>query len=337
MKKLFLFLCSTLISFWISFASISDSVINEESNTTENNTETNIDSLTELKDSTVENAQNNENNKLLSDIKDDLAETIENNENSNIISSIKEEVIEEIGNDENTNLLTDLKDELTEKIENNEDTNILTDLKDRLTEKVESIGDINPLTDIKDNLNNKYSEEFNDAYDFAFDNDITTMDSIDNANMDGWLTRIAMAKMLSNYAINILWKKPANIVVPNFKDVSEKLNDEYGNAVDLAYQLWIMWIWIDKFRPNDPVTRAEFATALSRMLYWLEDWIDKYYTTHLQKLKDEGIISNDNPNLKELRWYVMIMLMRSAKNKLWTLKEKIENKLTEDIELLYNN
>jgi hypothetical protein len=27
----------------------------------------------------------------------------------------------------------------------------------------------------------------------------------------------------------------------------------------------------DKFRPNDYVTRAEFATALSRMLYGLDD------------------------------------------------------------------
>jgi hypothetical protein len=30
------------------------------------------------------------------------------------------------------------------------------------------------------------------------------MDSIDNADMDSPLNRIAMAKMLSNYAINIL-------------------------------------------------------------------------------------------------------------------------------------
>jgi hypothetical protein len=46
-----------------------------------------------------------------------------------------------------------------------------------------------------------------------------------------------MAKMLSNYATNVLGKKPENIIVPEFPDVSEKLNEEYGNAVDLAYQL----------------------------------------------------------------------------------------------------
>ena len=49
-----------------------------------------------------------------------------------------------------------------------------------------------------------------------------------------------------------------------------------------------MWIWIENFRPFDLVTRAEFGTALSRMLFGLEDWTDSYYSTHLAKLKAEG-------------------------------------------------
>ncbi len=162
-------------------------------------------------------------------------------------------------------------------------------------------------------LTNWYSVEFNNAYTFAYKAWITTTNSIENANMWGKLTRIAMAKMLSNYAINILGKKPANKVVPRFPDVSSQLNEDYGWAVDLAYQLWIMWIWIDKFRPNDTVTRWEFATALSRMLYWTADWTP-YYSTHLNKLFEEWIITNSDPKINELRWYVMIMLMRSAKN-----------------------
>jgi hypothetical protein len=40
------------------------------------------------------------------------------------------------------------------------------------------------------------------------------------------------------------------------------------------------------FRPNDEVTRAEFATALSRMLYSTPDG-KPYYVTHLAKLKSE--------------------------------------------------
>ena len=73
----------------------------------------------------------------------------------------------------------------------------------------------------------------------------------------------------------------------------------------------------NRFRPNDEVTRAEFATALSRMLYSTLDGeykaTSKYYLNHMKKLKEEKIITYDNPNIKELRGYVMIMLMRSVK------------------------
>ena len=160
-----------------------------------------------------------------------------------------------------------------------------------------------------------YSDEFQQAYEFAYKHGITTMPTIEQANMEGPLTRIAMAKMLSYYAINVLWLKPDETRVNKFKDVSDQMDAEYNNAVTLAYQLWIMWINMpkNKFRPNDLVTRAEFATALSRMLYKIADWKDKYYSTHMAKLMEEKIITNDNPNLQELRGYVMIMLMRSAK------------------------
>jgi hypothetical protein len=134
------------------------------------------------------------------------------------------------------------------------------------------------------------------------------------------LTRIQMAKMLSQYAINVLGKEPdVSKWVIRFKDVTNKMNKEYDNWIILAYQLWIMWQnmpW-NKFRPKDEVTRAEFITALSRLLYntpdWEYKWTWKYYINHMQKLKSEWIITNDNPKMKEKRWYVMIMLMRTAK------------------------
>ena len=161
--------------------------------------------------------------------------------------------------------------------------------------------------------NPKYSDEMNKAYQYAYYYGITTKWSIKEADMNWNLTRVAMAKMLSQYAINVLWKQPDKTRQKTFTDVSSKLDTDYDNGVTLAYQLWIMWIWIDNFRPYDTVTRAEFGTALSRMLFNIKDWKDKYYSTHLSKLKQEWIITNDDPTLKELRWYVMLMLMRSAK------------------------
>ena len=161
-------------------------------------------------------------------------------------------------------------------------------------------------------LDNWFTREQNDAYKFAFENWITTMENIDKANMDDPLIRIAMAKMLSQYAINILKKTPDTTKTCKFSDVSEQLDADYNNWVTLACQLGIMGVWIEKFRPNDEVTRAEFGTALSRMLYGTADWDWAYYKPHLEVLKKLWIISNDNPELKELRGYVMIMLMRSA-------------------------
>ena len=73
----------------------------------------------------------------------------------------------------------------------------------------------------------------------------------------------------------------------------------------------------NKFRPDDEVSRAEFVTALSRLLYSTSDWeyknTSKYYIPHMEKLMSKWIITKDDPKMKEKRWYVMIMLMRSAK------------------------
>ena len=128
-----------------------------------------------------------------------------------------------------------------------------------------------------------------------------------------------MAKMLSKFAINVLWKTPdTSKWAARFSDVSDQLDKEYDNAVTLAYQLWIMWVNVsnNRFRPHDIVTRAEFATALSRLLYSTSDgqykstW--KYYEPHIAKLYSQWIITNKNPKLLERRWYIMLMLMRSV-------------------------
>ena len=166
----------------------------------------------------------------------------------------------------------------------------------------------------------KYSFEQNESYQFAYANGITTQTTISNADINWKLTRIQMAKMLSQYAINVLWQElDLSKWAIEFKDITKELDEKYDCWVTLAYQLWIMWINMknNKFRPYDEVTRAEFATALSRLLYKTDDWEFKwtwrYYQPHISKLYNEWIINNTNPKLKELRGYVMIMLMRSSK------------------------
>ena len=208
-------------------------------------------------------------------------------------------------------------DENQQKIEESKPQ---SNTEDRAKKTVENSTKINEIT-VKQTVisnNPNYTKEFNEAYSFAKSNWITTTYSIEKAKMNTNIIRIQMAKMLSNFAINVLWKEPdVSKWIIRFNDVTNKMNKDYNNAVTLAYQLGIMWINVksNNFRPNDEVTRAEFVTALSRMLYWIQDWIwkTKYYEPHMKKLYNEWIINNTNPKLKEKRWYVMIMLMRSIK------------------------
>jgi hypothetical protein len=195
---------------------------------------------------------------------------------------------------------------------NSQDSNSLTNNVDwqNKSDSSESNKDNSPQ--------NNYSEEFNQAYSFAYSKWITTVPTIQAANLNSALTRIQMAKMLSYFAINVLWKEPDTTKKVKFRDVTEAKDKQYDNGVTLAYQLWIMWINMkdNKFRPNDIVTRGEFVTALSRLLYntddWEYKWTSKYYELHMDKLHNEWIITKINPKMNENRWYVMIMLMRSS-------------------------
>jgi hypothetical protein len=71
---------------------------------------------------------------------------------------------------------------------------------------------------------------------------------------------------------------------------------------------------LSDFMPNKKVSRAEFWTVLSRLLYGTtyNEGIP-YYISHLQALKKNWImIQIDNPTeTQELRQRVRLMLMRS--------------------------
>ena len=167
-----------------------------------------------------------------------------------------------------------------------------------------------------------YSTEERQAYNYAYQNSITTMTSIGQADMWWNLTRIAMAKMLSNYAINILGLLPDTSKICYFSDVSNSLDAQYDNGVTRACQLGLMGVWINQFYPNSKVTRAEFGTVLSRALNAKNtskltqmNSAEPYYYEHLRYLQGEWIMNNiSNPDSLELRWRVMLMLMRSDKN-----------------------
>jgi len=57
-------------------------------------------------------------------------------------------------------------------------------------------------------MGSTFSIELNNAYLYAYDIGITTMNTIQKANMTGNLIRAHMAKMMVNYAIKVLGKYP---------------------------------------------------------------------------------------------------------------------------------
>ena len=184
-----------------------------------------------------------------------------------------------------------------------------------------------------DTVNVSVSNEMLAAYEFAYENKITEKQTVTEAKVDKPIKRNELAKMLTEYAVNVMWMEPEE-----WKAGCESFNDTKRESPEMkwymksACELWLMWLesdWItvaNHFDPNKSVTRAEFGTTLSRLLYgWvnnLHDDLDRrnneWYEKHLRALQDNGImtqVSWEWVKKIELRWYVMLMLMRTSQEK----------------------
>lgn len=169
-----------------------------------------------------------------------------------------------------------------------------------------------------------YTDWFRNAYNYAYEKWVTTMNSISKANMYWSITRIEMAKMISEFSINVLWLKPDETKNCNFYDTDPDLDKQYNNWVTKACQLWLMWIYddwekSDYFNPKKTVTRWEWATILSRAIRlseWkkvIKNW-DPFYKPHINFILLKWIINSyDDPSPKseEIRWNVMLMLYKT--------------------------
>jgi len=168
-----------------------------------------------------------------------------------------------------------------------------------------------------DTAKSKYSEEQVTAYEWALEKGITTINDIEKARLTDGLTRAELAKMMSQYMTKVLWKTPVDAEKVEYSDVNESLGD-LADYIQTAYAYKIMWINADgtpikKFNPNGKVTRAEYATVFSRVLfgdkYNKSEW--NYYEDHLNALKEAGILTNTTPTIQEVRGWVMLMMYRS--------------------------
>ena len=189
----------------------------------------------------------------------------------------------------------------------------------------------NTDTTAQDSAKSKYSEEQVATYEWALEKGITTINDIEKAKLSDWLTRAQLAKMMSQYMTNVLWKTPAETEKVEYADVNESLGD-LADFIQTAYAYKIMWINADgtplkNFNPNGKVTRAEYATVFSRVLYGDKynkaEW--NYYEDHLAALKEAGILTNTTPTIEETRGWVMLMMYRSVNTKSETTEESDNN------------
>ena len=167
----------------------------------------------------------------------------------------------------------------------------------------------------------QFASEQNDAYLWSCQHNITTMRTIQDARLDQPLTRAELAKIMSVYAMKEYHLKPLKAGAVNYKDVNADLRD-LADYIQLAYQLQIMGINADgtpiqAFEPHKLVSRAEFATVLSRVIWGNKHNIsgDDRYSEHLQALKKYRVITSDVPaNRWELRGRALLMLHRNAQS-----------------------
>ena len=173
----------------------------------------------------------------------------------------------------------------------------------------------------------KHSAEVNRAYVWACENWIIKSNTIQGAKLWEFLNRAEMAKIVTVFEMLVLDAKPnRNKDCSAFADSISWYNSEMRNYMITSCQLERMWIHtadhkpISDFMPKKFVSRAEFWTILSRVLWWNKYEASrnssKYYVQHLNSLKWGTILSNINPDLKERRSYAILMIYRAAKS-LW--------------------
>lgn len=157
----------------------------------------------------------------------------------------------------------------------------------------------------------------NTAYTWAYTYQITTMPTIAKADMGWVLIRAHMAKMMGNFAINVLWLQPDTSKECNFADMAQQTY-ELRRYARLACQLGLMWLTPEGqtkiyFDPAGKVDRAQFGTILSRSIWWAEyDGGNPYFLLHLYALKTADIMPNvATPYLTETRWDMILMLKKA--------------------------
>ena len=151
--------------------------------------------------------------------------------------------------------------------------------------------------------------------------EMTMFDSVDDYDPYRNLSREEAAKIFSNFAINVLCRKPDLNLKVNYSDV-ENANPTLKPYITLAYQLGVMkgsGMGDGLFRPFDKITKAEVNAVLIRMI--LKAYLDEsrsenktWYDEYNKVATNLGIINQGAGAQPVSRNNVALMLFRAYKN-----------------------
>ena len=177
---------------------------------------------------------------------------------------------------------------------------------------------------IKDSETLVTSEEFKKALSFLRSYEMTMFDSVDGFDPKRNLSREEAAKIFSNFAINVLCRKPDKNLSIHYSDV-ENANSTLKPYITLAYQLGVMkgsGMGDGEFRPFDAISKAEVNAVLIRMI--LKSYLDEkqsenkmWYSEYNKVATDLGIINQGAGAEPVLRNNVALMLFRAYKNQVF--------------------
>ena len=216
----------------------------------------------------------------------------------------------------------------------NNNSNNRNDIENILNRNSSSNSNSNDAKDIlnkelanKNNKNKKNSfqeKEHEDAYNWALKNKIIDKKTFPSSWIYENLTRAELATIVSNFAkIQKRKVKFSKEICSKYKDLWEVDNLVLKEWLISSCQYGLMGMnpdgktQIAYFEPNKTLYRYDLSTVLSRMLYGTtyenKTWKGNYWDFHLKNLVNRKIISDANPNIKEIKQWVLLMLMRYSK------------------------
>ena len=168
------------------------------------------------------------------------------------------------------------------------------------------------------------SEEFKKALSFLRSYEMTMFDNVDGFDPYRNLSREEAAKIFSNFAINVLCRKPDMSLSVKYSDI-ENANPTLKPYITLAYQLGVMkgsGMGDGEFRPFDAISKAEVNAVLIRMI--LKSYLDEkqsennvWYSEYNRVATELGILKQGAGAEPVSRNNVALMLFRAYKNQVF--------------------